>query len=140
MQKTTEELENELQAAKSPQDYLSANEGELLHLSMKDYLAQLLAEKGLTRAQVITASGLNEIYAYQIFAGQKRPSREKLLCLSLGMNLTATETQRLLRLAGHSELYARVRRDSVILFGIENGLPLLRINELLFEQGEAVLE
>lgn len=140
MQKTTDELKNELQAAKSPQEYLSANAGELLHLSMKDYLAQLLEEKQLSRAQAISASGLNEIYGYQIFAGQKRPSREKLLCLSLGMQLTATETQRLLRLAGHSELYARVRRDSIILFGIENGLPLLRINELLFEQGEAVLE
>ena len=140
MQKTTEELKNELQAAKTPQAYFSANEDELLNLSVKEYLSRLLTEKGLSRAQVITASGLNEIYAYQIFAGQKRPSREKLLCLSLGMSLTVTETQRLLRLAGHSELYARIRRDSVILFGIKNGLSLLRINELLFEQGEAVLE
>ena len=140
MQKTTEELKNELQAARTPQEYFSANADELLNLSMKEYLSQLLTEKGLSRAQVISASNLNEIYAYQIFAGQKRPSREKLLCLSLGMSLTVTETQRLLRLAGHSELYARIRRDSVILFGIENGLPLLRINELLFDQGETVLE
>ena len=140
MQKTTEELKNELQAARTPQEYFSVNADDLLNLSMKEYLSQLLTEKGLSRAQVISASGLNEIYAYQIFAGQKRPSREKLLCLSLGMALTVTETQRLLRLAGHSELYARIRRDSIILFGIENSLPLLRINELLFDQGEAILE
>lgn len=108
-------------------------------LTFSGYLDHLMRSKNLKKAQVIKASGLNESFAYQIFSGYKSPSRDKLLALAIGMQLTLTECQRFLKLASVSELYAKNRRDAIIIFGLQKGLRLVEINDILFDMEEFML-
>ena len=64
---------------------------------------QTMKQKKLKRSQVAKASGLERSYVFQIFKGQKNPSRNKLIAIAFGMQLTAKETQRLLKIAGYSD-------------------------------------
>ena len=43
--------------------------------------------------------------------------------------------QQLLRAAGKSPLYPRLRRDAVILYGLDRGQPLLTVQENLSKYG-----
>ena len=119
-EKTTEELEKQLSGLGRLSDYLAENADLLKKRTIAEQLSRRLVEKGLTRADVISAAGLNDIYAHQIFAGKRRPSRDKVLCLAFGMALTADETQTLLKDCGYAVLYAKDRRDSIILYALYN--------------------
>ncbi|MGN0163082.1 MAG: helix-turn-helix domain-containing protein [Candidatus Ornithomonoglobus sp.] len=133
--KSTAELINEIKAAPRLREFLEDNAEELTDPKLKDYLSALLLEKGMTRAEAIRCGDLSADYAYQIFSGRKSPSRDKLIRLAVGMQLSLEETSRLFRLAGVGELYPRSRRDAVIMFCIERCIPVMTIDELLDELG-----
>ena len=103
----------------------------MLDLTLDQYLMLLLKQKELKRADVVRDSGLEKAYVYQIFDGKKRPSRDKLIAIAFGLHLNAEETQRMLKLGRHSELYARVARDAVILFAIQRGKDIWETDDLL---------
>ena len=121
-------------------DYLAENADLLKKRTIAEQLSRRLVEKGLTRADVISAAGLNDIYAHQIFAGKRRPSRDKVLCLAFGMALTADETQTLIKDCGYAVLYAKDRRDSIILYALYNRQNLMKLNEALYDEGERLVE
>ena len=103
--KDTGELEHELASARSVAAYFEANAAELRDETLAMHLARLLAEKGLEKSDVIARSGLDELYAYHIFAGRKpHPAKAKVLALALAMELTRKETQHLLYYAGVTPL------------------------------------
>lgn len=110
-----------------------------IDLSLKEYLESLMERYNLKKSQVIKASGLSEAYTYQIFSGLKNPSRDKLLTLAVGMGLTFDECQKLLKLAGVNELYAKNRRDAIIIFGLHKQLTLGKLNDILFDMEEFTL-
>ena len=137
--KTTEELKHEIKAATDIEDYLRENKKNMLDCSLPRYLEELLAQKGLSRAQVVRDSLLDRAYVYQIFSGEKNPSRDKLLALAFGLALTGDETQRMLKISCNRELYARDTRDALILFALERGNTILEVNESLYDHGLVVL-
>lgn len=100
-----------------------------------DCLRELLNEKGLTRAQVIAASDVNETFGYQIFKGARRASRDKLLQLCFGMGATVREADRVLRAGDVGRLYARDRRDAVVIFCLNRGYSLMAVDEELYRRG-----
>ena len=79
-------------------------------------------------------------YAYQLFNGTRRPTRNFLLRLALLLKLPEEETQRLLKVAGRPALYARNRRDAAVLYGLTHGLTADDTQELLDKLGEEGLE
>lgn len=89
--KTTEELNHEIKAATDIEDYLLKNRENMLNDSLPRYLRELLTQKGLSRAQVVRNSHLDRTYAYQIFSGEKTPSRDKLLALAFGLHITGVQ-------------------------------------------------
>ena len=107
--------------------------------SVSELLKTFMDEKGLSRTQVIAASGMNDIYGHQIFSGKRRPSRDKLLCLCFGMQLSAEKVQTLLRDCGYVPLYVKKRRDSIILYALLKEMTLIELNELLYEENEDLL-
>lgn len=137
--RNTKDLEQELAVCAQVEQYLDENAGQMLDRSVAEYLTQLLKERGLKRTDVINTSGLNDIYAHQIFSGKRTPSRDKLLCLCFGMKLSTEETQELLKHCGYPTLYAKKRRDSVILHALFHKMPLMQCNEELYNIGEALL-
>ena len=81
MKKRTEELMQMLSTAGTLETYWAENREELLDVSLGTYLHQLLQQYSVMKNEVINRSGLNQIYGYQIFAGTKQPSRDKLIAL-----------------------------------------------------------
>ena len=98
--------------------YLEGNESDLHSPDFYSLLKQACEKRNMLPAQVIERSQIERTYGHQLFNGTRRPSRDKVLQLALGLGLSVDETQRLLRAAGKSPLYPRLKRDAVILYGI----------------------
>lgn len=140
MKKSTMELLESLQTSVSINDYFDKEKENLTKESLSDALTKLLAKHNLKKADVIRRCGLDSAYAYQIFSGDKEPSRTKLLALCFGMQLSAEETQILLKTTGYPPLYPRIECDAVILFSLEKKLGLMDANEFLYDLGFDLLE
>lgn len=140
MQKSTTELLNELKNFDSFKEYEKINKNSMINKTLSQYLCDLLEEKHLKKSDVIRKGELNESYAYQMFSGVKStPSKDKLICLSIGMDLSVDETNSLLKLAELSPLYPRIKRDSIIIINMNNKKSVVEINEELYNEGEETL-
>jgi len=135
MDSTTDKLLRELKKAKDLDEFLASYNDVVDELSLPEYLARLLEEKAMTRAEVIAATELSSAYGYQVFSGERSPSRETVLQLGIGLKLNDEEMQQLLAHARKGALYPRDRRDCVILYACRKGMNLQQVNELLFEHG-----
>ena len=137
--KDTDELFIELKSERNVEDYLTRNKNEFM-ISLSEYLENLLAEKNLTKQEVVKKSGLNREYAYHIFAGnRKNPSRPKILAIGIAMDLNLDEMQYLLKYAKLPPLYPRNSWDAIIISAIEQKLDVIQTNELLHQLGENIL-
>ena len=133
----TEELLNELLEAPDPISFTEKH--RLSERTLSDYLTMLLEQKGLSRPEIVRKADLNETYGYQIFVGQRNPSRDKLLRIIFAMGLTLREANRALKLAGANELYCKNRRDAIIIFCLTHECSLQQVNEELYHFGENTL-
>lgn len=136
-ERLTEELLAELLEAPTIDGFLDRN--DLGHRTLSDYLDELLEQKHLRRSQVVRMANLNETFGYQIFTGQRNPSRDKVLQIAFAMALTLRETNRALEAAGVSCLYGKDRRDAIIIFCIDRGCSLQKVNEELYRFGEKTI-
>lgn len=136
---STDVANDNIKKATTFKDFLAKNQGNMLTMTLSDYLMQLLKQKKLKRARVIQDSGLEKAYVYQIFKGEKRPSRDKLIALAFGLHLNIEETQRMLKLGGCSELYARTKRDALILFCIFRKKSIYYTDDALYKWGLTTL-
>lgn len=136
-ERLTEELLEELLSTSSIDDYLERNDPRSPTLA--EYLQRLLDEKGLTRSRVVRMANLNDTFGYQIFTGARHPSRDKVLQIAFAMALTMRETNRALVAAGVSELYCKDRRDAIIIFCLDRGCSLQKVNEELYRFGERTI-
>jgi len=110
------------------------------NLTLAEYLTILMEEKGIEKREAIRKSTLEPHYAYQILSGKRIPSREKVLALCLGAELSLKEIDRALRRAGYSPLYPKNPRDARIIIAVNNGnYSIMAINEILQEAGEKVI-
>ncbi len=132
--KLTEELLAELLDAPSIDGYVANHDFPATDLA--SYLQKLLEEKGLARSRVVRMADLNETFGYQIFTGARHPSRDKVLQIAFAMALTLRETNRALTAAGASRLDCKDRRDAIIIFCIDRGCSLQKVNEELYRFGE----
>lgn len=136
-EKLTEELLSELLDAPTIDGFVAKN--ALGHRKLGEYLEELLEQKGLKRSQVVHMANLNETFGYQIFTGQRNPSRNKVLQIAFAMALSLRETSRALEAAGVSSLYSKDRRDAIIIFCLDRGCSLQKVNEELYRFGEETL-
>ena len=133
----TEELLARLLASARPQEYL--DQTQVGERDFAAYLRGLLQQKGRTRADVLRACDVSPSFGYQVFQGTRRPSRDTAIALAFGLGCSLREAQRLLRRAGHSELYCKVRRDAVIIFCLEHGYTQFECDDELFRLGEKTI-
>lgn len=133
----TEEFLNQLINSDNPEEIIDSLPTGFRSLS--DYLQKLLMDKGLKRSDVIRDAGLNNTFGYQIFMGQRRASRNKILQLAFAMQLSLQETNHLLQAAGVNELYVKNRRDAIIIYSISKAYSLRRVDEELYRFGEETI-
>lgn len=130
--KDTEELEHEIRRAESPDALL---EPDFRLPPLPEYLHRLLDERGMGMRDVILRCNMDRTYAYQLFNGTRRPTREFLVLFAMTLKLDQRETQRLLKIAGRPSLYARDRRDAGILYVLNHGLTPGEADTLLRDLG-----
>jgi len=137
--KNTTELQSELKHVKNIEDFMQENQTELCVKSVAEYLNELLIAYNMEKSDVAKRAGFVGNYPYKIFNGMKNASRDKLLQIAFGFPLNLEETQQLLRLGGHSQLYVRDQRDAFLMFAFEKGYDIQRTNNLLYENKKEIL-
>lgn len=135
---STTELLNRLKKTDDFAKFIEDNKNEFNDLSCTELLNEMLADKKTSLAKVAKASGQGD-YVYKVFQGKRKPSRDIVIAIAVGMELSLDETQLLLRISKLAALDPRDKRDSAILYSLENQLDINRLNDLLFELNEATL-
>lgn len=95
------------------------------------YLETLLLKKDVSKSELIKMTNLHRTYAYQIFNGQKKPSRSKIIQIALALQLDIRETNNLLSLSDNGYLYPKVRYDAIILYALEHKKSIIDTNLIL---------
>lgn len=137
--KSTDDLRQELMESPDLEQYLAENDAFFSSKDAAAMLNQLFKKCGLSKAALAKRSGMSDIYLHQIFSGRRNPSRSRLLCLCIGLSASLEETQELLKLCGLAQLYPKLRRDAIIIYGLTHRLSLFSINDSLFSSDEETL-
>lgn len=125
----------QIKEASSFSEFWECHKKQIVHQPLSEYLRVLLDDRGLKRSDVVAKTGLDKAYVYQIFAGKKNPSRDKLITIAFGMKLSEEETQLMLKLSGHRELWPKDERDALFLYAIQRGMSLEDVDTQLERYG-----
>ena len=124
--KNTDDLSQELMSEADIDSYIKENQSYFTDRNVAELLTELYDHQRISKAELARRSGVSEVYLHQLFSGRRKPSRDKLLCLCVGMELTVDETQRLLKEAAYAQLYPRIKREAIICHGIAHHTPWRR--------------
>lgn len=103
---------------------------------LSSWLMDLIEEHAIDRRAAIKRSKLNETFAYQILAGTRNASRDKLIQLAFGLMLDVEDCSELLERGGSNALSPHVRRDVVIAYCLRRRLGIDICDDLLWSVGE----
>ena len=138
----TGDLLNKLTSTDSPEDldlYLEQIRDKYPK-DLSSYVKTILSEKSMSTADMQKKSGIDRTYIYQIMDGSKNPGRDKIIAIAIACEMTLAESQRALEIAQEGILYAKSRRDSLIIYAINKKLTIMELNALLEEHGLPVLK
>lgn len=137
--KDTNDLQNELMSAPDLDRFLSENQDNFYDTTFADLLQTLFEKKKISKAVLAKKAGISNVYLYQIFSGERNPSRNRILCLCFGLTASLEETQELLKHSGYAQLYAKNKRDAIIIYGLSHDMDLDEVNDRLFSEHEETL-
>lgn len=137
--KNTNQLLHELMDTNDLHRVLTENDASFREDGLTDALQRLFEERSMAKTTLAKSSGISEVYLHQVFAGRRNPSRDRLLCICVGLGITLDEIQRMLTQGSYAQLYPRTRRDAIISYGVVHQLPLGEVNDKLFAEQEKTL-
>ena len=137
--KNTDDLRAELMEAPDLKEFLSENRDSFTARSASELLKRLFLKTDLSKAELARRSGVSTVYLHQMFAGRRNPSRDRLICLAVGLSASLEDAQELLRRCGFAPLYPRERRDAIIIYALTRKMDLSGLNDELFSNGEKTL-
>ena len=137
---STETMLSKLKAAREIGSFVEENEEAFYNSTIREHFDMLFEKYGVSKTEAIERSNIERGYAYQILRGVKDAKRDKYIRLAIGIGLDFEDTQRLLTVARHGILYAKILRDAVIIFGVNNRFDIVRLEWLLEEQRADPLE
>ena len=111
--------------------FVNRFEEEMNSPAFSDYISNLCEIKNIKQSEVIRNADIERTYGSQLFRGIRKPSREKVIQLCFGMELTVDEAQELLKLAGKSALYPKIKRDAVVIFCLLKHMNIHKAQEIL---------
>ena len=112
-------------------NYLNENGYELPAFS--DYINELCQARQEKPGTVIKRGNIEKSYGHRLFSGMRNPSRDTVLMLAFGFQLSADDTQQLLKVARHTSLHPKVKRDAVIAYGLHSHKTIDEVQQLLYE-------
>lgn len=135
----TNDMQYDLMNSPDLDRFLSDHRDDFSQGSAADFLKVLFARKDVTKASIAKKACMSEVYLHQVFAGKRNPSRNRLICICFGLGATLDETQEFLKFCGHAQLYTKIKRDAIVIYGFLNGLSLDEVNDKLFTENEEPL-
>ena len=137
--KSTDDLKSQLMQETDLSHFLRENRESFQQDDIPVLLNEVFQECDMTKSELSRRSGVSEPYLHQIFSGRRTPSRDRLLCLCLGLGAPLEKAQRLLKQCGYAPLYEKNRRDAIVLFGLLHGQSVFEVNDALFQENEKTL-
>lgn len=138
--KNTEELLNQLKLDNiTYNEYLSENADCFLKNDLSQFWKNAISLCGMKKTDIINKADIGYTFFYDILRGKKHPSRDMLIKIFIAMRLDIDVCQEALRLYEWAALYPKMKRDSIIIYGITHKLSLPETNNLLQNNNEVVL-
>ena len=134
--KSTIELNQGLMSEPNLASYLASNRSAFSDQDITQPLSRLFKASGMSKAELARQAGMSEVYLYQVFSGRRKPSRDRLLCICMGLRASLEEIQQILKQGEYAVLYSKHKRDAIISHGILHCTSLGEINERLFQEKE----
>lgn len=139
--RTTDELEKTLGKTHSSElnSFLEKHNDMLLSddRPFSDYMHKIIKEKGLKQQDIFIKADIPERYGYKLLSEEKRTKqRDIILRLCYAMELTLTDTQKVLQIYEMPQLYARIPRDAALMI-VFNERPgsIIDVNSFLKKHG-----
>ncbi|HAQ28860.1 MAG TPA: hypothetical protein DCQ76_03805 [Ruminococcaceae bacterium] len=140
-EKNTNDLMEELSDDKvSIENYIKDNTDSFVNVDLSNFWKGIIRKSGMTKSDIINKSDFSYVYFYDVINGRKTPSRDKIIRLALALKLSLDECQTALKFCGRSQLYPRIKRDSIIIHGINRNLCIYEVSDNLLSLGEEDLK
>jgi hypothetical protein len=114
-------------------DFIKQNAVEMCVPPFSEYISGLCAERGEVPERVIKRANIERSFGHQLFKGTKKPSRDTVIQLAFGFEADADAAQALLKHAGMSALYPRVKRDSAIIYCLHHHFTMVEAQNVLHD-------
>ncbi len=113
--------------------FLNHFDREMENVSFDTYITELCIRKNVIPEHVILNGGIERTYGHQLFSGRRKPSRDKVIQLAFGFELTYNETQTLLKAARKSQLYPKIKRDAAVIFALKRKVGIVEFQNMLHD-------
>ncbi len=131
---TTQELLNQLSDKKTEfSEFVNKAGNSFVKKNLSDSWLGLIKKSELSKSDIINKSDIGYTYFYDILRGKKCPSRDKIVRLVLAMKLGLEECQKLMKLYNWAPLYAKDKRDSAMIYAVNNKFSVWQLDDLLVE-------
>lgn len=138
--KNTDDLLKELNNKSEIDNYLQSNTASFINYTISDFWNNACEKSGMSKSNIINKSEFNYSFFYDVINGRKIPTRDKIIRLTLTMKLDLDDCQQALRLSDKALLYPRIKKDSIIIYAINNSLTISECNNLLKKFNEETLK
>ncbi|MCQ1530449.1 hypothetical protein [Lutispora saccharofermentans] len=115
------------------EQFMKKNTGQMQLQSFSKYITELCKNQGQVPERIIKRANIERSFGHQIFKGTRKPSRDTVLQLAFGFDADVDTAQDLLKHAGMSALYPRVRRDAAIIYCLHNRFTIVETQSVLNE-------
>lgn len=136
---STDDLFLMLENSKNFSEDFTKLSGQMNAPEFHEYLSALISERDIDAAKLGVMALLSRSFTYQICAGDRTPNRDIIIRIAVVLALSIDETQRLLKLANRGVLYPKIKRDSLIIYALNNKYDLYKTDELLVQYGQKTL-
>lgn len=140
MKKDTKNLFEELGNSCKIDSYMKKNASIFVDNTLSDFWEKMCGKSEMSKSNIINKSEFNYSFFYDVISGRKIPARDKIIRLALTMNLSLDDCQQALRLSDKALLYPKIKRDSVIIYAVNNNLTITECSNLLKKFEEEALK
>lgn len=130
---TTEELLKTIFKLDDIKKALDFQEEEYIFPEFNEYITKLSDKKNENHEKIISRANLERSFGHKLFAGSRKPSRDTVIQLAFGFEADVELAQEMLKVAGKSPLYPRIKRDVVIIYCLYNHVSLEKTQMYLSE-------
>ena len=113
--------------------FAEKNADEMRLPTFCEHITRLCADHGEVPERVIKRANIERSFGHQLFKGTKKPSRDTVLQLAFGFEADVDAAQELLKYAGMSALYPRVKRDAAIIYCLHNRFTIVETQNVLHD-------